>query len=40
MIDFLKQDHNSTSSLAETLARLDEIASRLDAPTPAVAVRR
>lgn len=32
MTDFLRQDHNTSAALAETLGRLDEIAMRLDAP--------
>lgn len=35
MMDFLRQDHNATAPLAETLSRLDEIATRLESSIPA-----
>jgi flagellar biosynthesis/type III secretory pathway ATPase len=38
LLDFLRQDHLTNSSLQETLSRLEQLAARLDAvPTPAQA---
>jgi flagellar biosynthesis/type III secretory pathway ATPase len=37
LLEFLRQEHTATSPLVETLARMDGLAARLEAGTPAVA---
>ena len=34
ILDFLRQDHTATVPIDQTLARLDQLAGRLDRPAP------
>jgi flagellum-specific ATP synthase len=40
LLEFLRQDHQSTAPQAETMRQLAELAQRLEAPQPASAVQR